>query len=152
MTTLERPSERGRGESRAKAKAASAAADRPRAGGLSPARERLATAALADGRASVADVAALCGLSRSYFIRAFQATMGLTPHRWARERRLQRARDLVAGTSEPIAAIAASCGFADQSHFTRAFRARWGESPASYRRRSAEPPPAAAEREQRRCA
>lgn len=151
MKTLEGPG-RGPGGGRPDAISASASARGLRAGGLSPARERLATAALADGRASVADVAALCGLSRSYFIRAFHATTGLTPHRWARERRLQRARDLVADTSEPIAAIAASCGFADQSHFTRAFRARWGESPASYRRRSAEPSAAAPHGEQRRCA
>ncbi|GLK56842.1 helix-turn-helix domain-containing protein [Methylopila capsulata] len=153
MTTLERPSARGPGESRPDPINGSTAAERLlRAGGLSPARERLATAALADGDASVADVAALCGLSRSYFIRAFHATTGQTPHRWARERRLRRARDLVADTSEPIAAIAASCGFADQSHFTRAFRARWGESPANYRRRSAEQRPAASCGGRRRCA
>jgi AraC family transcriptional regulator len=35
----------------------------------------------------------------------------------------------------PIAAVAAECGFSDQSHFTKEFRRIMGETPRSYRRR-----------------
>lgn len=100
---------------------------------LTPARERIAKEALAGG-ASATDAARLCGLSRSYFISAFAATAGLPPHRWARELRLLAARRLLVETQEPIAVIAGCCGFSDQSHLTRAFRARWGRSPALIRR------------------
>lgn len=119
-------------------------------GGLSRGRERMAKEALEAG-ASVAAAARRCGLSRSYFIQAFKASTGLTPHRWARERRLQAARTLLGETSETIAEIAQRCGFADQSHLTRAFRTRWGDSPARYRRRAKAQRPACAD-ERRDCA
>jgi AraC-like DNA-binding protein len=51
------------------------------------------------------------------------------------EIRLDRAKDRLAGSTEPIVEIALDVGFSEQSAFTRAFRRRFGESPAAYRRR-----------------
>ena len=51
------------------------------------------------------------------------------------EIRLDQAKDRLAGSAEPIVEIALGVGFSEQSAFTRAFRRRFGESPAAYRRR-----------------
>lgn len=83
----------------------------------------------------VARVAGMCGLSRSYFTKAFRVSMGLPPHRWLVRQRLLRAEAMLEGTDQSISRIAVSCGFADQSHLTRIFRATLGASPAAWRRR-----------------
>ena len=82
----------------------------------------------------VAKIAALCGLSRSYFARAFKVSMGVSPHRWLVRQRVRRAGELLERTNDSISAIASSCGFADQSHLTRAFHAIVGTTPAAWRR------------------
>lgn len=82
----------------------------------------------------VAELAGHCGLSRSYFARAFKVSMGLPPHRWLMRHRIQRAQEMLERTKESIAAIALGCGFADQSHLTRVFHAVTGTSPAAWRR------------------
>lgn len=82
----------------------------------------------------VAELAGCCGLSRSYFTRAFKASMGVSPHRWLVHERLRRAGELLERTDDSIAQIALSCGFCDQSHLTRIFRAVVGVSPAAWRR------------------
>jgi transcriptional regulator GlxA family with amidase domain len=87
------------------------------------------------GDIPVAALARSCGLSRSYFIRAFKRSMGLPPHHWVMHRRIERAREMLVRTNESIAEIAINCGFADQSHLTRVFHNVVGESPAAWRRR-----------------
>lgn len=83
---------------------------------------------------SIGDVATACGLSRSYFIRAFRAVTGYTPHRWLLMQRIEQARNLVQTTTTPLAQIASLCGFADQSHLTRNFNQIVGVSPGKLRR------------------
>jgi AraC family transcriptional regulator len=80
-------------------------------------------------------LADVCGLSRSYFVRAFKVSTGLPPHKWLLHSRIKRARELLEGTEDSIAAISLDCGFADQSHLTRVFHGIIGESPAAWRRR-----------------
>jgi AraC family transcriptional regulator len=86
------------------------------------------------GDCRVAELARLCGLSRSHFTRAFKASMGLPPHHWLMRHRIQCAQDMLEWTGDSIAAIALNCGFADQSHLTRVFHAMVGTSPAAWRR------------------
>ena len=81
------------------------------------------------------DVARAAGISTSRLQGLFQQWLGLTPGRYLGEVRLQRARDRLAGSAEPIVEIALGVGFSEQSAFTRAFRRRFAESPAAYRRR-----------------
>ena len=83
---------------------------------------------------SVETLAAACGVSRSHFAHAFKASTGVPPHRWLLLHRIQSARELMECTSDGLSAIAARCGFADQSHLTRAFRSVMGRSPAAWRR------------------
>ncbi|MCF3642830.1 AraC family transcriptional regulator [Rhizobium sp. TRM95111] len=82
---------------------------------------------------TLAALASEAGLSRFQFLRVFAEATGLTPHAYLLQRRLDRARHLIArGT--PLAAAAIDAGFTDQSHLTRHFVARYGVSPGSYRK------------------
>lgn len=104
---------------------------------LTPLQERRVTSRLLDDLANdtnLAELAALCGLSRSYFIRAFKHTTGLPPHRWLLRQRVKRAKELLQWSKMPIAEIATACGFADQSHLTRVFSRAFRISPALWRR------------------
>jgi AraC family transcriptional regulator len=112
-----------------------------RHGGLSTPQERRATDYLAshfDRDMSLAEVAQACGLSRSYFIRAFRQATGMTPHRWVQRYRIARAKEMLRVGKMTLADIAAGCGFADQSHFTRVFGKLEGISPGTWRRQRAD--------------
>lgn len=78
------------------------------------------------------DLAALAGLSGFHFHRMFRLSRGIAPHGWITARRVDRARALLR-TDQPIAAIAAECGFSSQSHLTRVFHRLTGRTPADYR-------------------
>jgi AraC family transcriptional regulator len=83
----------------------------------------------------IADLADICELSRSYFIKAFKESFGQTPYRWLSEYRVSRARDMLLG-EHSIAEIAIDCGFADQSHMTRIFTEFMGLAPGQFRRQN----------------
>ena len=57
----------------------------------------------------------------------------LPPYKWVLKERIRRAQALMAATATPIADIAAMAGFADQSHFTKAFRRVTGTTPRYWR-------------------
>lgn len=80
---------------------------------------------------SLADLAAETGLSRFQLLRGFAQAMGLPPHAYRMQRRVALARQLIARGATPADA-AASAGFADQSHMTRAFVRLLGVTPANY--------------------
>jgi transcriptional regulator GlxA family with amidase domain len=86
------------------------------------------------GNTPLHDVARECGVSRSHFARAFAISVGRPPHQWLLEQRVELARQLLGDTELSIGDVAARCGFADQSHFTRVFSARTGLSPGRWRR------------------
>ncbi|MFB9949130.1 helix-turn-helix domain-containing protein [Rhizobium puerariae] len=107
-----------------------------RKGTLAPWQERRAVEFLAahlNAQFSIVELADVCSLSRSYFIKAFKETFGRTPYRWLLEYRVSRAREQLLSDT-PIAEIAVSCGFSDQSHLTRVFAEITGQSPGSWRR------------------
>lgn len=87
-----------------------------------------------DGEIAVQDVARACNLSRGYFIRAFRDTTGMTPYQWLIQERISRARELLQNPEVSLSEVAISCGFADQSHFTRVFSNVVGTSPGHWRR------------------
>jgi AraC-like DNA-binding protein len=82
--------------------------------------------------ADLADLATMAGLSRSHFIRAFAKETGLTPHAYLLDRRFRAATRLL-GQGEAPGDVAAACGFFDQSHLNRIFKARMGVTPGAYR-------------------
>jgi AraC family transcriptional regulator len=80
------------------------------------------------------DLAAIADLSAKHFARAFRQSTGMPPHRWLIERRIDRAKALLMEGDLNLAEIALTCGFADQSHFTAAFRKSVGATPGIFRR------------------
>ncbi|MCI1007438.1 AraC family transcriptional regulator [Herbaspirillum sp. C7C8] len=84
---------------------------------------------------SIADIARECNMSASYFLRAFKASTGHTPHQWLLIQRVDMARHYLRLTQLSLADIAVACGFYDQSHFTRVFSQIVGSSPGAWRRR-----------------
>lgn len=82
--------------------------------------------------ATLAELAALSGVSRFQLLRGFARAVGVTPHAYLLQQRVRLARRLLAAGQRPAEA-AAEAGFADQSHLTRAFRRQLGVTPAHYR-------------------
>lgn len=86
-----------------------------------------------DAAISLGQLAALCALSEYHFARMFRESFGLPPHQYVLARRLNRARELLRATSQPLGEIALACGFASASHFTNRFRQVLGGTPGEYR-------------------
>jgi AraC-like DNA-binding protein len=80
------------------------------------------------------DLARETGVDRFRLTRAFKAAFGLAPHAYLIQLRLARARRLLARGEQPVA-VAATLGFADQSHLGRWFQRAYRMTPADYRRR-----------------
>lgn len=80
------------------------------------------------------ELAKACRLSTSAFVRSFRRSLGMPPHQWLVQRRIERSMELMRDRSMSLAEIALSSGFADQSHFTRSFGRRMGCSPGAWRR------------------
>ncbi len=109
-------------------------------GGLAPWQERRAKElinASLNGELALSRLAAECGLSVRHFARAFRSSVGMPPHRWLLNRRVERAKQLLGTRALSLADVAIFCGFADQSHFTRTFTAIVGLSPGEWRRANA---------------
>jgi AraC-like DNA-binding protein len=87
---------------------------------------------------TVKEIASLAQLSPAHFSRAFRSTVGEAPYAYVIRRRIERAREMILLTSEPLAEIAVDCGLGDQQHLTRLFRRFTGTSPGLWRRRQAE--------------
>jgi len=105
-------------------------------GGLSTWQQRVAKELIEahiDGTLALSRIAESCGLSTSHFAHAFKVSVGMAPHKWLLHRRVERAKHLL---TRPVSLtdIALECGFADQSHSTRVFRAATGQSPGAWKR------------------
>ncbi len=94
-------------------------------------RDRLADDAL--DPPTLADMAAMTGLSKYQVLRRFEKAFGLPPHAWLLRRRVERARVLIREGSSLTTAAAAS-GFADQSHMTRIFVRQYGFTPGTWQK------------------
>jgi AraC family transcriptional regulator len=81
----------------------------------------------------VADVAAAVSVHPAHLARVFREHERVTIGEYVRRLRLEWAAWELARTDAPLAAIAVDAGFADQSHFTRAFKRHAGVTPGRYR-------------------
>ena len=82
---------------------------------------------------TVVELAGVACLSPFHFTRMFRATMGLPPHRYVSERRLDHAKALLASGDRSLADIALTSCFSSQASFSRAFRRVVGVTPGEYR-------------------
>ncbi|SNS35669.1 AraC-type DNA-binding protein [Geodermatophilus pulveris] len=87
------------------------------------------------GRCRVEDVAAHVGWSRRHLAERFRLATGLTPKQAARVARFEAARRLLTGPGRPpLAEVAARCGYADQPHLAREWKALAGCSVGTWLR------------------
>lgn len=68
-----------------------------------------------------------------HLARSFRAALGTTPGDYARRQRLQTAAARLLRGDEGLAEVALAAGYFDQAHFTRAFGAAFGHTPARWR-------------------
>ena len=87
-----------------------------------------------DEQVTVAMLARECGLGATRFASSFRQSTGVTPHRYLRRIRLERACELLRTTALTVGEVAAAVGFRGQSHFCTAFAAERGLTPGAYRR------------------
>ncbi|MFC4991374.1 helix-turn-helix domain-containing protein [Rubritalea tangerina] len=83
----------------------------------------------------VTELAKLAHLSVSAFERKFKKQLHMTPRQYIRHLRVHDACYKLSHTDEPLAGISASCGYVDQSHFSREFSRITNETPLHYRKR-----------------
>jgi AraC family transcriptional regulator len=82
---------------------------------------------------TLVELAGLLQMSQAHFIRAFQHTMGCTPHQYVIQCRIEQAKTFLSTPGVPIGAVASRVGFQTHSHFTVFFRKLTGVSPTAYR-------------------
>jgi AraC-like DNA-binding protein len=80
---------------------------------------------------SLKQLSDVANLSEFHLIRVFQKHVGVPPHKYLTQVRIERAKQMLA-TGQPIADVALATGFSDQSHFTRRFKALTGVTPGRY--------------------
>ena len=80
---------------------------------------------------SLGDLSECSGLSPFHLLRTFRRAIGMPPHAYLRQIRVERAKQsLAVGT--PISEAAAAAGFVDQSHLNRVFKRILGMTPGAY--------------------
>lgn len=85
------------------------------------------------GQVRIGDLAEQVGCSHRHLVACFREQIGVTPKTAARVLRFQHARHLLEAGQSP-AAVAACCGYSDQSHLSREFTRLAGCTPAEFTR------------------
>ena len=89
------------------------------------------------GNHALCKLAQELGLHPVYLARAFRSHFRCSPGDFARQHhRLQHAANLLAHSRLSLSEVAQDCGFFDQPHLSRSFRARFGMTPGEYRVRA----------------
>jgi AraC family transcriptional regulator len=106
-------------------------------GGLAAWQQRIVSSYIEEHlaeRISLAALAKLVRLSSYYFCRAFKQSFGVPPHRYHINRRIERAKALLANPAETVTEVGLALGFSETSSFSAAFRHTTGITPTEYRR------------------
>lgn len=82
---------------------------------------------------TVEDIAARCGLNRSYFGKIFRDAIGRPPQEFLMNYRMIKAAELLKLTPLSIADVGSAVGYPNQLHFSRAFKHIYGASPREWR-------------------
>lgn len=85
-------------------------------------------------RISLDEIAAHINLSKYYFNRMFSQHIGMTPHRYFNNLRIQHAKRLLMTTYASVEEVAELCGFDNASNFIRLFKQRTGMTPTAFRK------------------
>ncbi len=86
-----------------------------------------------DEKIDIKELARISCLSNSQFRKRFRMHFRLSPQEFILRTRLQAASKILISTDRPIINVALSCGFSDQSYFTKQFSKFFEQSPGRYR-------------------
>lgn len=86
-----------------------------------------------DEEITLNELAAVAELSAFHFSRSFRRSTGKTPQQHVMQRRIERAKDLLARPELPIVEVGLRSGFKNQSHFTTLFRKYTSLTPKIWR-------------------
>lgn len=86
---------------------------------------------------SIEDIAAVCGLNRSYFGKIFHDSVGKSPQQFLMHYRMVKAAELLKRSPLSIGEISIAVGYPNQLHFSRAFKKVYGLSPREWRKKAA---------------
>ena len=88
---------------------------------------------------SIDELAHLCNMSLSSFKRKFKALYNNSPATYLKNKRLEKAAQLLTISNERIIDICYDCGFSSVDNFSKTFRQKYGKPPSEYRKQITEP-------------
>jgi AraC family transcriptional regulator len=110
-------------------------AEAPIKGGLATWQQRVIAAYVEDHlpeQIPLAKLARLVRLSTFHFCRAFRQSFGVPPHRYHTNRRVERAKAMLAERKHSVTEVGLTLGFSETSSFTAVFRKVTGQTPSGY--------------------
>jgi AraC family transcriptional regulator len=110
-------------------------AEAPIKGGLATWQQRVITAYVEDHlpeQIPLVKLARLVRLSTFHFCRAFKQSFGVPPHRYHTNRRIERAKAMLAERKHSVTEVGLTLGFSETSSFTAVFRKVTGQTPSGY--------------------
>jgi len=106
-------------------------------GGLAAWQQRIVTAYVEEHLSEqipLATLARLARLSTFHFCRAFKQSFGVPPHRYHTNRRIEKAKVMLAERKHSVTEVGLTIGFSETSSFTAVFRKITGQTPSRYHR------------------
>lgn len=91
---------------------------------------------ISDASLKIDDLADAVNLGRSVFYGKIKSIVGMTPVDFVRHIRMQRAEQLIAGSTYPFSQIAYMVGFSDPKYFGKCFKKETGMTPSEYREKA----------------
>jgi AraC-like DNA-binding protein len=85
------------------------------------------------GNVSLSDMAAVAGATSHHFVSVFTKAMGLSPHQFVLQERIERAKLHLRNEGLPIAEVSKLTGFQTHEHFSKVFRRIVGVTPKQFR-------------------
>ena len=82
----------------------------------------------------ISDIAAFAGIHPSYLAGVFKSEMGISPKKYLTNLKINKAKELLIATEDPINIIGSSVGFSDALSFSKFFRKETSLSPSQYRK------------------
>lgn len=82
-------------------------------------------------------IAKVANMSRGYFSQCFKEIMGMSFHKYLKNMRLTKSKQLLMSTNRPIYEIAQQTGFKDEKYFSRLFLLEVGLLPSDFRNQNA---------------